>query len=245
MQESDLTLPNSADLPPRLDAVLEAIYAAYGTGWDDAAGVDPRRRGLASEAIELGQLLRRLMSDEPEVQGLLALMLHCEARREARRNPAGAYVPLSEQDPARWSRPMIDEAEQLLTEAAHASRPGRFQLEAAIQSVHARRAVTGATDWEAIALLYEGLARMTPTIGALVGRAAAVAEAYNAARGWVLLKEISAEAIEHYQPYWAVAAHLLARLERPREAAAAYGRAIALCQDPATCEYLAQRRRLS
>ncbi len=87
-------LPNAADLPPRLDAVLEAIYAAYGTGWDDVAGADPRRRGLASEAIELGRLLRHLMPGEPEAQGLLALMLHCEARRKARRTAAAAYVPL-------------------------------------------------------------------------------------------------------------------------------------------------------
>jgi RNA polymerase sigma-70 factor (ECF subfamily) len=236
-------LPDAADLPPRLDAVLEAVYAAYGAGWDDVAGADPRRRGLASDAIELGRLLRHLIPGEPEVQGLLALMLHCEARRDARRTPAGGYVPLSEQDFARWSRPMIDEAEQLLREAARAGRTGRFQLEAAIQSVHAQRAMTGQTDWEAVALLYEGLVRMAPTIGALVGRAAAVAEAYNAARGWALLEEIPAEAIGHYQPYWALAAHLLTRLERPGEADAAYDRAIGLCQDPATREYLAQRRR--
>jgi len=238
-------LPDAADLPPRLDAVLEAIYAAYGSGWDDVAGADPRRRGLASDAIELGRLLRHLMPGESEVQGLLALMLHCEARREARRTAAGAYVPLSEQDSTHWSRPMIEEAEQLLTEAAQAGRPGRFQLEAAIQSVHAQRAVTGVTDWEAVALLYEGVVRVAPTIGALVGRAAAVAEACDAVKAWALLEEIPAEAIERYQPYWAVVAHLLTRLERPGEAAAAYDRAIGLCEDPATREYLAQRRRLS
>ncbi len=224
---------------------MEAIYAAYGTGWDDVAGAGPRRRGLASEAIELGRLVRHLMPGEPEVQGLLALMLHCEARREARRTAAAAYVPLSEQDSTRWSRPMIEEAEQLLTEAARAGRPGRFQLEAAIQSVHAQRAVTGTTDWEAVALLYEGVIRVAPTIGALVGRAAAVAEACNAVKAWTLLEEIPAEAVGRYQPYWALAAHLLTRLERPGEAAAAYDRAIGLCEDPATREYLAQRRRLS
>jgi predicted RNA polymerase sigma factor len=239
-------VPAAADLPARLDAVLEAIYAAYGAGWDDVAGADPRRRGLASEAIHLGRVVLRLMPGEPEPRGLLALMLHCEARHDARRNAVGAYVPLSEQDPARWSRSLIEEAERLLSKAAHACRPGRFQLEAAIQSVHARRAVTGATDWEAIAVLYAGLVRTAPTVGAFVGRAAAVAEARGAAEGWALLSEIPAARISRYQPHWALAAHLLARLGRPAEAADAYDRAIGLSQDPAARDYLvARRRRLS
>jgi predicted RNA polymerase sigma factor len=109
--------------------------------------------------------------------------------------------------------------------------------------VHAQRAATGTTDWEAVALLYEGLVRTAPTIGALVGRAAAVAEAHGAARGWALLEAIPGEAVERYQPYWALAAHLLTRLERRGEAVAAYDRAIGLSQDPATREYLTQRRR--
>src|SRR5262249_37728508 len=150
-------LPEAKELPPRLDAVLEAVYAAYGSGWDDVAGADPRRKGLAAEAIELGRLLVRLMPEEPEAKGLLALMLYCESRREARRDLDGRYVPLSEQNVSRWSRRMIAEAEQLLAAAKEGSRLGRFQLEAAIQSVHASRASRGGTDWEAIALLYEGL----------------------------------------------------------------------------------------
>jgi RNA polymerase sigma-70 factor (ECF subfamily) len=221
------------------------IRIQVGTGWDDIAGADPRRRGLASEAIELGRLLRRMLPGEPEAQGLLALMLHCEARREARRSAAGAYVPLSKQNPAQWSRPMIREAEELLTTAAQARRTGRFQLEAAIQSVHARRAVTGKTDWEAIAVLYEGLVRMAPTVGASVGRAAAVAEARGAAEGWALLGEIPADASVDYQPYWAVTAHLLVRLGRTAEAASAYDRAIGLSQDPATRDFLVARKRES
>ena len=152
-------LPEAKELPPRLDAVLEAIYAAYGSGWEDVAGADPRRKGLAVEAIVLGRLLLRLLPAEPEAQGLLALMLHCEARRDARRTSTGAYVPLSDQDVARWSSALNREAEQLLIAAAQTGRIGRFQLEAAIQSVHTRRALTGQTDWEAIALLYEGLVR--------------------------------------------------------------------------------------
>ncbi len=135
-------LPESDELPPRLEAVLGAIYAAYGSGWDDVEGADPRRKGLAGEAIHLGRLLWQLMPAEPEMQGLLALMLHCEARRNARRTATGAYVPLSEQDVTSWSRPMIEEADSLLSAAEEIGRIGRFQLEAAIQSVHARRAST-------------------------------------------------------------------------------------------------------
>jgi RNA polymerase sigma factor (sigma-70 family) len=125
-------LPEAKDLPQRLDAVLEAIYAAYGSGWDDVSGTDSRRKGLALEAIYLGRLLLRLMPAEPEVNGLLALMLHCEARHDARRTPTGEYVPLSEQDVALWSKAKIEEAELCLNNAAQAGQVGRFQLEAAI-----------------------------------------------------------------------------------------------------------------
>jgi predicted RNA polymerase sigma factor len=235
-------VPEASELPPRLDAVLDAIYAAYGSGWDDVAGADPRRKGLAVEAIELGRLLLRLLPGEPEAQGLVALMLHCEARRAARRRADGAYVPLSEQDVALWSEPLIDEAQQLLVAAERAGRIGRFQLEAAIQSVHASRAWSGRTDWEAIALLYEGVVRLAPTIGALVGRAAAIAEARDAETGWALLQAVPAEAVLSYQPYWALAAHLLNRLRRCDEAAAAYSRAIGLCEDAAMREFLARQR---
>ena len=235
-------VPEASELAPRLDAVLEAIYAAYGSGWDDVAGADPRRKGLAVEAIELGRLLLRLLPDEPEAQGLLALMLHCEARRAARRSASSDYVPLSEQDVSLWSAPMIEEAQLLLALAERAGRIGRFQLEAAIQSMHARRAWTGRTDWETIALLYEGRVRLAPTIGALVGRAAAIAEARDAETGWALLQAVPAEAVLSYQPYWALAAHLLKRLRRCDEAAAAYSRAIGLCEDAAMREFLAQQR---
>jgi RNA polymerase sigma-70 factor (ECF subfamily) len=205
-------VPGRDELPSRLESVLEAIYAAYGSGWEDVAGADPRRQGLAEEAIWLGRLVTRLLPDEPEAEGLVALMLHCEARREARRDADGGYVPLSMQDVARWSRPMLEEAEARLSAASKAKRPGRFQLEAAIQSVHARRAVTGRTDWEAIALLYEGLIRLAPTIGGRVGHAAALAEARDAEAGLEALGAIPPDAIDAYQPYWALNAHLLKRL---------------------------------
>lgn len=234
-------LPDASELPVRVDAVLEAIYAAYGSGWDDVAGADARRKGLAQEAIELGRLMLRLMPAEPEVMGLLALMLHCQARFTARRANDGAYLPLSEQDVAKWSRPMIDEANTLLHAAERAGQVGRFQLEAAIQSLHAQRATAGRVDWNAVAWLYEGLARLFPTVGSLVGRAAAVAEARGAVEGYALLMQLPSEAVQSYQPYWAVAAHLLCRLGRIDEAVEAYRRAIGLCEDAAMRAFLLRK----
>jgi len=231
-------VPGARELPSRLDFVLDAIYAAYGSGWEDVAGADPRRQGLAEEAIWLGRLVTHLLPDEPEGKGLLALMLHCEARRAARRDARGAYVPLSRQDVALWSHAMIDEAEATLSGAAVAKRPGRFQLEAAIQSVHARRAVTKRTDWEAIALLYEGLLRLAPTTGARVGHAAALGEARGPESGLAALDGIPSEDVAGYQPYWALRGHLLKRLRRTAEAKGVLERAMALSQDPAVRDFL-------
>src|ERR1700692_3896181 len=136
-------VPQERDLPQRLDAVLDAIYAAFGIGWDDMAGIDQSGRELAEEAIWLGRVLLQLMPREAEVRGLLALMLHCEARRRARRGPDGRYIPLSEQDSQQWSLPLIEEAVSNLAEASGCRHAGRFQLEAAIQSVHADRTRSG------------------------------------------------------------------------------------------------------
>jgi RNA polymerase sigma-70 factor (ECF subfamily) len=236
-------VPAPPELPERLDAVLEAIYAAYGSGWEDVAGADPRRRGLAEEAIWLGRLLTRLLPDEPEARGLLALMLHCEARRPARRDAAGAYVPLGEQDVTRWSRPLMEEAERVLAGAACFRAPGRFQLEAAIQSAHARRAWTGTTDWEGVALLYEGLLRAAPTLGARVAHAAALAHVRGAEDAVAALESLGADAVAAYQPYWALRGHLLDALGRGAEAREAYDRAIGLSEDPAVRAFLMARAR--
>ena len=235
-------IPPAHDLPPRLEAVLEAIYAAYGLGRDDAAGVDSHGENLAEESIWLARVVRQRMPDEPEVRGLLALMLFCDARRAARHAPDGRYVPLSEQDPAAWSTDTIREAEAELSAAARLGRPGRFQLEAAIQSVHAERAQSGRTDWAAIVVFYDHLVRLAPTLGARVGQAAAVAEARGVAEGLAMLEAIGDSAAAAYQPYWAVRAHLLRNLGRAAEAAAAYDRAIGLAVDPATRQFLLARR---
>jgi RNA polymerase sigma-70 factor (ECF subfamily) len=237
-------VPELRQLPQRLDAVLEAIYAAFGIGWDDMAGADQRGRGLAEEAIWLARVLLQLMPAEPEVHGLLALMLHCEARRAARRDQDGRYVPLSEQDPKRWSLSLIEEAEGHLAEASKSGRPGRFQLEAAIQSVHAERARGGRIQWAAIVEFYEVLNRISPTIGRQTGYAAASAEATGADRGLAVLDAMDQEAVSVYQPYWAVRAHILQLLGRCADAQRAYDRAIGLAEDPAIREFLLNRRAL-
>ena len=189
----------------------------------------------------MGRLLVELMPQEPEARGLLALMLHCEARRNARRTPEGTYVPLTEQNVDCWLGEMIEEAEAHLARASEARRLGRFQLEAAIQSVHAQRRQTGGTNWEAITLLYEGLVRLAPTVGALLGQAAAVAELRGPSAGWALLAAIPTEAVQDHQPYWALTAHLLQRMGKANDASRAYTRAIGLCADQAARDFLARR----
>jgi RNA polymerase sigma-70 factor (ECF subfamily) len=235
-------VPQERELPQRLDAVLEAIYAAFGIGWDDMAGVDQRGRDLAEEAIWLARVLLQLMPGEAEVRGLLALMLHCEARRPARRGPDGRYIPLSAQDTQQWSLPLIDEAERHLAAASSRNCAGRFQLEAAIQSVHAERARSGRTEWAATVLFYEQLIRISPTLGARIGYAAAVGEANGPQAGLAALDRIDRDATSSYQPYWAVRAHLLQRLGDTSEAADAFDRAIGLAEDPAVRQFLLQRR---
>jgi predicted RNA polymerase sigma factor len=235
-------VPQERELPQRLDAVLEAIYAAFGIGWDDMAGVDQRGRDLAEESIWLARVLLQLMPREAEVRGLLALLLHCEARRGARRGPEGRYVPLSEQDSRQWSLPLIEEAERHLAEASSRGRAGRFQLEAAIQSVHAERARSGRTEWTAIMLFYDQLIRISPTLGTRTGYAAAVGEANGPDAGLAVLDEIDPDAVSVYQPYWAVRAHLLQRLGKTPEAGDAFDRAIGLAEDPAVRQFLLQRR---
>jgi predicted RNA polymerase sigma factor len=231
-------IPDQRELPQRLDAVLGAIYAAFGIGWDDMVGVDQRGRDLAEESIWLARVLLELMPNEAEVQGLLALMLHCEARRGARRARDGRYIPLSEQDPALWSLPLVEEAEHHLGEAYKQGRSGRFQLEAAIQSVHADQARSGRIDWAAIALFYKQLIHVSPSVGGKTGYAAAVAEVNGPEAGLAILDAIEVAVVSAYQPYWAVRAHRLRRLGRTPEAVNAYNRAIGLAEDPAVRQFL-------
>jgi RNA polymerase sigma-70 factor (ECF subfamily) len=234
-------VPEAAELPERLEAVLAAIYAAYGTGWEDAAGVDPQQRGLAEEALRLARVTAQLLPTAAEAKGLLALILFCESRRAARRGADGRFVPLAEQDVASWSRPLVTEAEAWLTEASRARAPGRFQLEAAIQSAHAQRLFTGRTNWAAVARLHDALVRWTPTVGARVSHAAALAQAGDDAAALARLDELEEAAGKSYQPYWATRAHVLARLGRTEEARAAYRRAMGLTTDAAVRDWLQAR----
>jgi RNA polymerase sigma-70 factor, ECF subfamily len=194
-------VPERADLAERLEAVLEALYAVYAEGWSDPAGTESRRRNLAEEGIWLGRLVVSLSSDEPEALGLLALMLHAEARRGARRDARGEYVPLGEQDPALWDTQAIDEAEALLLRASRMGAVGRYQLEAAVQSAHAARRRTGRTDWAAIARLYEALAAITDSPVVAINRAIAVAETRGPAAALAALDALAGDArLAEYQP---------------------------------------------
>lgn len=231
-------VPEPADLPDRLDAVLAAVYAAYTSGWDDVAGADPRRQGLAEEAIWLARVAAALLPGEPETKGLLALMLHCEARRAARRDAAGGFVPLDRQDTSLWDAGMIAEAEDALAAAARAVRPGRYQLEAAIQSVHAQRKATGRIEWAALDALYAGLVALAPGIGAQVGHAAVRANVAGPRAGLALLDAVDAARAAPYQPYWAVRARLSADAGEREDARAAYEKAIGLTEDAAQRDHL-------
>jgi predicted RNA polymerase sigma factor len=199
-------IPDPGEAPARIGAVLSAIYAAYGTAWEDVTGADGKLRDLASEAIWLARLLRQLLPDDPEVMGLLSLMLHCQARSAARRSAEGAFVSLDAQDMALWSRSMIAEAETHLRSAARKAAPGRFQTEAAIQSLHAQQRMTGERFTEPLVRLYDALARFAPTTGVLVARAVAHAENGNPATALAQLDQIPDAA--SYQPFWAARARV-------------------------------------
>ncbi|ABC92267.1 putative RNA polymerase sigma factor protein, ECF-family [Rhizobium etli CFN 42] len=233
-------VPSGAALSGRLAAVLSAIYAAYGLGWDGLDG-EEERHSLAGEAIWLGRALLTVLPDEPEAIGLLSLMLHCEARRSARRDGNGRYVPLDEQDTATWNAIMITEADVLLRKAGSFDRFGPFQCQAAIQSVHAARRFSGATDWQALTTLYAALVTMKPTLGARVGQAAVIGRAVSAAAGLERIDTLDPRDVAAYQPYWAVRAFLLANAGDDIAAADAYMTAIGLSDSPAVRNFLASR----
>lgn len=229
-------VPEREDVSARVGGVLSAVYAAYGTAWEDVTGADDRLTGLTSEAIWLARLLAGLLPGEPEVTGLLSLMLHCEARRDARRDVDGAFVPLDCQNIARWSRPMIAEAEQLLRTAAQAATPGRFQTEAAIQSLHAHQRLTGERFTAPLARLYDVLARFAPTTGVLVARA--VAHAENADPTAALRQLNAIDDASTYQPWWAARARTCWLAGDADAAWAAARTAAGLSRDPSVRRFL-------
>jgi RNA polymerase sigma-70 factor (ECF subfamily) len=241
----DAAIPFRVPDPPewneRLSFVLDAIYAAYTTGWESLPDTASTHHALAADAIVLGRVVVQLMPREAEAHGLLALMLHCQARHAARYGKDGEFVPLDRQDPALWSRSMMDEAEEHLRLAAAFKCIGRYQLEAAIQSIHASRVTTGFIDWSQIALLYEGLVRVAPAVGSLVGRAVALAQVGQPTAGFAALEEIPATRVANYQPYWAARGHILRLLDRKDEAGEAFRRAGSLTDDQALRNHLLAR----
>lgn len=233
--------PDGSDLAPRLSAVLEAIYAAFGAGWDDLDGAGQTAGNLTHEAIYLARLITQLLPEEAEGWGLLALMLHAEARREARRD-GGQYVPLSEQNTELWDQQLLTAAEKALAKAWKTGAAGPYQIEAAIQSAHVAMLSSGRNTHADIVLLYESLIKLSPTIGAHVGYAAALNEAGDSKKALAVLDEIEASRSLKYQAYWAVRAHILRTCGHDKEANNAYDQAIGLAQDMATRTFLLDRK---
>ncbi len=234
-------IPDAEQLAGRAQSVLEAIYGAYTVGREAADAGGPSQSSLSLEALWLASLCAQLLPDTAEAHGLFALILAGEARRKARRDPSGGFVPIGEQDTTLWDGRMVTDCKVALRRAASLNAPGRFQIEAAIQCVHLDRAKTGRTDWEAIAMLYEELCRLTPAIGARLGLAAALSETGRAREGAAILDALPAGRIETHQPYWAVMAEVNARLGRNAAAQSAFSRAIELSDDPAVRDFLAVR----
>ena len=233
-------VPERRRMPERLPHVLEAIYGAYAIEWPLVSGLT-LRGSFAAEAHYLATTLAELLPDEPEVLGLAALVSLSLSRSAARR--AGVeYVPLEEQDTSLWDAVLIEQGERYLERAGGFERPGRFQLEAAIQSVHCARAVSGRTDWPALRKLYTALVAVAPTLGSRVALAAAIGREDGPERGLVALEAIDDPRAVRFQPAWATRAHLLQGAGRLEEAAQAYERAISLTTDVAVRRYLEERR---
>jgi len=235
-------IPEHEELAPRLDAVLDSIYAAFAEGWTDPGGTDIARRNLTEEAFFLAHLIVELLPAEPEPLGLLALMFYAEARRNARRSVNGAYIPLAGQDPAQWNSPMIHEAEAILHHARTLGIIGRYQIEAAIQSAHIARRCSGHNNWPAIVELYDALAAISNSPVVAINRALAIAETEGPRSGLDAMPRLAEDVrLNQYQPFWAARAELLSRIGACNKAREAYDIAIGLERDPAVRSFLQQR----
>jgi RNA polymerase sigma-70 factor, ECF subfamily len=230
-------------LTERLGGVLRVVYLVFNEGHTPTAGDDPARADLCEEAIRLGRLLATLIPDDAETLGLLALLLLTDARRGARVDAAGAYVPLDEQDRGRWDASRIEEGVSLLERALLLPAPGPYVIQAAIAAVHAEASSFGATDWKQIAGLYGELARHDPSPVVAINRAVALAFADGPEAGLALLDELDADSrLARYQPFHAARAELLRRAGDPARADAAYARAIELSDNARERKGLAERR---
>ena len=235
-------LPERDDLAARLPAVLEAVYGAYAIDWQ-LSPQGPPIDTLSAEALHLALVLADLLPAEPEALGLAALVCLSESRRGARRTEDGRFVPLDEQDTARWDTTLIARGEALLRRAHGLGRPDRFQYEAAIQSAHCSRARTGRVDGETLRKLYRAVLRVAPSLGAAVAAAAVDGEIDGPNAGLRALDAITDPAVGRFQPAWSARAHLLAEAGRPVEAVEAYRRAVELTKDPGLADYLLRRIR--
>jgi RNA polymerase sigma-70 factor (ECF subfamily) len=235
-------VPGHEELAGRLGTVLDAIYAAFSEGWSDPGGGDDARRDLTEEALFLASLVAQMLPEEPEALGLLALLLHAEARRRGRRDGNGEFVPLADQDPNLWEKQQIGKAEALLRRASAMGSIGRYQLEAAIQSAHVHRCRTGTANWAQVVKLYDALFGITGSPVVLINRALALAELRGASAALDAMPDLDADPrLTEYQPYWAARAALLAKTAAHAEARKAYEIAIGLERDPAVRRFLERR----
>ncbi len=230
-------IPDVERLPERLQPVLDAVHTAFTLGWEGCG--EPDSVALVQESIWLTRSVVERLPDEPEPRGLLALLLHSNARRGARRGNDGGFVPLGQQDCRLWDHEQIDEAEGHLRHAASLRRPGPLQTMAAIQSVHADRRRTGRTDWQAVLELYDHAVQTTPTVGVVVGRAAALVALGREPDAVAALESLPTERVSTHQPYWVIRSAALAPVD-PADAYRARQRAIGLTTDPAVRSFLAQ-----
>lgn len=229
------TVPGEADLPQRLGAVLAVVYLIFNEGYAATSGGTLVREDLCAEAIRLGRTLAELMPDEPEVMGLLALMLLIEARRASRTTEAGNLVLLADQDRSHWDHRLIAEGQAIVRECIRRNRPGPYQLQAAINAVHSDAATAGATDWRQILQLYDQLLSLAPSPIVALNRAVALAEVEGPAAALAVVERLD---LDRYYLFHAIRADLLRRLQRHDEAAKAYDAALARSGNSSEREFL-------
>jgi len=233
-------VPEAAELPSRLTAVLAVVYLVFNEGYNASSGAELLRGELCDEAIRLGRMLLELMPQEPEVRGLLALMLLIDARRPARADERGAFVRLTDQDRSAWDRPLIEEGQVLLRDCLMRNQPGPYQLQAAINAVHSDALDAAHTDWRQILAIYDQWMALAPSAVIALNRAVVIAEIDGAGQALRLVDELD---LPRYHLFHAVRAELLRRAGREADAAAAYQSAIALCQNLREKEFLEQQYR--